>query len=170
MFLCTPPLDSVRDLNFRLAIQTTDKRTDVWSRDFMIYKPCPFDYGLKKFALDPVVVFFSKDVKKSTSVGSSIGWSSCCNFFWNALDPTFVIFLKMTGSSLFISLNGQGWKINSGLWAVVWAGLWEKRGWADYEHLFENIVASAQKSCIEKSGGFFQKNHFFRAKNATVST
>ena len=21
------------------------------------------------------------------------------------------------------------WKINSGLWAVVWAGLWKKRGW-----------------------------------------
>ena len=27
------------------------------------------------------------------------------------------------------------WKINSGLWAVIWAGLWNKRVWADYEQL-----------------------------------
>jgi hypothetical protein len=25
------------------------------------------------------------------------------------------------------------WKINFGLLAVAWAGLWNKRGWADYE-------------------------------------
>ena len=56
-------------------------------------KPCPFGLGLRKFALDPVVV----------------------NFFENALDPTLVIFLtffeKITtiGSSLFISPNGQGY-------------------------------------------------------------
>jgi hypothetical protein len=29
------------------------------------------------------------------------------------------------------------WKINSGLWAVVWAGLWNKRVWADYEQLLK---------------------------------
>jgi hypothetical protein len=28
------------------------------------------------------------------------------------------------------------WKINFGLWAVAWAGLWNKRVWADYEQLF----------------------------------
>ena len=27
------------------------------------------------------------------------------------------------------------WKVNFGLWAVAWAGLWEKRVWADYEQL-----------------------------------
>ena len=27
------------------------------------------------------------------------------------------------------------WKINSGLWSVVWAGLWNKRVWADYERI-----------------------------------
>ena len=32
---------------------------------------CPFEFGLGKFALEPVVVFFSKNVKKITSVGSS---------------------------------------------------------------------------------------------------
>ena len=54
------------------------------------------------------------------------------------------------------------WKINFGLWAVAWAGQWEKGVWADSEQLFwvfffnfsweknENIVASALKSCIEK--------------------
>ena len=31
------------------------------------------------------------------------------------------------------------WKINSGLWAVVWAGLWNKRVWADYEQLFRPV-------------------------------
>ena len=28
------------------------------------------------------------------------------------------------------------WRINFGLWAVAWAGLREKRVWADYEQLF----------------------------------
>ena len=54
------------------------------------------------------------------------------------------------------------WKINFGLWAVAWAGLWNKRVWADYEQLlrpvfslfrvqifFENISGSTIKSCIE---------------------
>ena len=57
------------------------------------------------------------------------------------------------------------WKINSGLWAVVWAGLWNKRVWADYDQLlrpvfslflsqkfffnsFEYTIASALKNCI----------------------
>ena len=28
------------------------------------------------------------------------------------------------------------WKINFGLWADAWAGLWEKGVWADSEQLF----------------------------------
>ena len=32
-------------------------------------KPCPFDLGLRKFALDPTLVNFFKNVKKITSVG-----------------------------------------------------------------------------------------------------
>ena len=61
------------------------------------------------------------------------------------------------------SRNFLIWKINFGLWAVAWAGLWEKGVWADSEQLFwvvfsifhgqkkiENIVVSALKSCIEK--------------------
>ena len=31
------------------------------------------------------------------------------------------------------------WKIDSGLWAVVWAGLWNKRVWVDYEQLLRPI-------------------------------
>ena len=27
------------------------------------------------------------------------------------------------------------WKMDSGQWGVVWAGLWNKRVWADYEQL-----------------------------------
>ena len=30
-------------------------------------------------------------------------------------------------------------KINSGLWAVVWAGLWNRRVWADYEQLLRLV-------------------------------
>ena len=33
------------------------------------------------------------------------------------------------------------WKINSGLWAVVWAGLWKKRVWADYEQLLRPVFS-----------------------------
>ena len=40
-------------------------------------EPCPFGLGLRKFALDPTLVNFFKNVKKFTSVG----WSDTCNFF-----------------------------------------------------------------------------------------
>ena len=33
------------------------------------------------------------------------------------------------------------WKINSGLWAVVWDGLWNKRVWADYEQLLRPVFS-----------------------------
>ena len=38
-----------------------------------------------------------------------------------------------------LSLDFIIWKINSGLWAVVWAGLWNKRVWADYEQLLRPV-------------------------------
>ena len=34
------------------------------------------------------------------------------------------------------------WKINSGLWAVVWDGLWNKRVWANYEQLLRPVFQS----------------------------
>ena len=36
------------------------------------------------------------------------------------------------------------WKINSGLWAVVWAELWKKRGWADYEQHLRTVFSLFQ--------------------------
>ena len=79
------------------------------------------------------------------------------------------------------------WKINSGLWAVVWAGLWNKRVWADYEQLLRPVFSlfRGQKKILKifwkhhsvrteklhwkkvkkkNLGGdnfFFQKNHFY---------
>ena len=35
----------------------------------MNYEPCPFGSGLRKFALDPVVVIFFRNAKKNTSGG-----------------------------------------------------------------------------------------------------
>ena len=33
------------------------------------------------------------------------------------------------------------WKINFGLWAMAWAGLWEKRVWADFEQLLRPVFS-----------------------------
>ena len=88
------------------------------------------------------------------------------------------------------------WKINSGLWAVVWAGLWEKRVWADYEQLLMPVFQTAffftfseskiflffWKHCSIRTETlhrkkvfffldfffYFRKTSFFRAKDATV--
>jgi hypothetical protein len=89
------------------------------------------------------------------------------------------------------------WKINSGLWAVVWAGLWNKRVGADYEQLFRSVFLSfyGQKINLnffwkyfrvrtqklhrikvnksqKKFGQYFLwgKTSFFRAKNLSVNT
>ena len=40
------------------------------------------------------------------------------------------------------------WKINSGLWAVVWAGLWNKRVWADYEQLLRPVFLKLKLKLI----------------------
>ena len=52
------------------------------------------------------------------------------------------------------------WKINFGLWAVAWAGLWEKRVWADYEQLLRPVISlfRGQKNF------FFWKHHSVRTK------
>ena len=45
--------------------------TDSFESVFMLQtlEPCPFEFGLKKFALDPVGFFFFKNAKKVTSGG-----------------------------------------------------------------------------------------------------
>ena len=69
-----------------------------------------------RWCCDPIVViFFETKFFSFSKKIASVGWSSRCNFFWNAVDPTLVIFLTLfekittTGSSLFISTNGQGY-------------------------------------------------------------
>ena len=39
------------------------------------------------------------------------------------------------------SLDFIIWKIYSGLWAVVWTGLWNKRVWADYKQLLRPVFS-----------------------------
>ena len=39
------------------------------------------------------------------------------------------------------SRNFLIWKINFGLWAVAWAGLWEERVWAKYEQLLRSVFS-----------------------------
>ena len=52
-----------------------------------LLKPCPFDLGLRKFALDPVVVIFFQRMSKKVLADPVL-----VNFFWNALDPTLIFF------------------------------------------------------------------------------
>ena len=59
------------------------------------------------------------------------------------------------------------WKINFGLWAVAWAGPWEKGVWADSEQLFWVVFSIFYG---QKKNFISEKPVFFRAKNATVST
>ena len=51
------------------------------------------------------------------------------------------------------------WKINFGLWAVAWAGQWEKRVWADYEQLLRPVFSLFWGQKI-----FFWKHHSVRTE------
>ena len=85
------------------------------------------------------------------------------------------------------------WKINFGLWAMGWAGLWKKKVWADYEQLLRPVfmgkllfilfwkycrvhTEKLHKIKVYKSqkllGSIFYsgKTSFFKAKNLSVST
>ena len=69
-------------------------------------KPCPFEFGLRKFALDLVVVIFFKNVKK---VLDQVHFKKIYNDWIS--QHFFLQFLKKnttTGSSHFLSPNGQG--------------------------------------------------------------
>ena len=54
------------------------------------------------------------------------------------------------------------WKINSGLWAVVWAGLWNKRVWADYEQLLRPVFSLFRGQKILKKS--FWKHYSVRTE------
>ena len=54
------------------------------------YKPCPFEFGLRKFALDPIVVIFFKKCQKNYKC-----WIKCISKNLQRLDqPTLVIFFE----------------------------------------------------------------------------
>ena len=99
------PFYNVDHFKWCATFRTTDKRTDVWSRDFMI------------------------------------------------------------------------WKINSGLWAEVWAGLWNKSVWADCEQLLRPVFSLSwgQKKNLKYFFWIFfcpekVKSKFFRVKYLSVNT
>ena len=52
------------------------------------------------------------------------------------------------------SRNFITWKINFGLWAVAWAGLWEKGVWADSEQLFWVVFSIFRGQKIKKRNLF----------------
>ena len=54
------------------------------------------------------------------------------------------------------------WKVNFGLWAVAWAGLWNKRVWANYEQKLRPVfsVFQSQKNFF----WFFWKHHNVRTE------
>ena len=63
-------------------------------------------------------IFISKKI-------TSVGWSSRCKFFWNALDPTLVIFLT------FFEKNYNNWiKCKLPKFQIKWTGLqWNLDFW-----------------------------------------
>ena len=71
-------------------------------------------------------------------------WKSQCS--WNMMPPPFFIpanvavIIRTTDKRTDVwSRDFIIWKINSGLWAVVWAGMWNKRVWANYEQLLKPV-------------------------------
>ena len=76
------------------------------------------------------------------------------HFCWWKYEKNYVVFVyilqgKMEKNGMNITTDKRRdvwsrdfiiWKINSGLWAVVLAGLWNKRVWADYEQLLRSVL------------------------------
>ena len=57
------------------------------------------------------------------------------------------------------------WKINSELWAVFWAGLWNKRVWADYEQLLRPVFSLFRG---QKKSKFFFENTLMAAMKSRI--
>ena len=73
-------------------------------------EPCPFGLGLRKFALDPVVVIFFQKMSKKLQVLDQVHFKKIYND-WISQHLYFFAFLKKittTGSSHYLSPNGQG--------------------------------------------------------------
>ena len=71
-------------------ITTTGSRANFLSPKPNGQGSCPFEFGLRKFALDPVVVIFFKKCQKNykcwikwiSKKFTTIGSANTCNFFW----------------------------------------------------------------------------------------
>ena len=50
------------------------------------------------------------------------------------------------------------WKINFGLWAVAWAGLWNERVWADYEQFLRPVFSLFRVQKFKKKKIFCKKD------------
>ena len=91
-----------RQNNFLLIFYLWSKRVQLhFKNSFKTTSPVHLNLDLESFFIS----------KKNTSVG----WSNRCNFFWNALDPTLVIFLT------FFEKNYNDW-IKS-FYKSKWTGL-----------------------------------------------
>ena len=69
-----PPAKFLKDFALKyqrssivMSIPKEISRNQVVKRYITMYKACPFEFGLIKFALDPVGEFFSKNVKMCQS-------------------------------------------------------------------------------------------------------
>ena len=66
-----------------MSLTAQKKILSVWKSLLLVglvfnrQKPCPFDLGLRKFALDFVIVFFFKNAKKNTSGGLIMSLEKC---------------------------------------------------------------------------------------------
>ena len=75
VFSETPFFFFVVDWELSLAVEDCGRRSRsiCFFLFFSIYKlrleACPFGSGLRKFTLDPVIVIFSKNIRKITTVG-----------------------------------------------------------------------------------------------------
>ena len=77
--------------------------------------------------------------------------SLTCRLVWNKPSKSAWIFVKCKCPKSFHITDERTdvwppdfiiWKIDYWLWAVVWAGLWNKKVWADYEQLLRPVFLS----------------------------
>merc|ERR1712129_613450 len=88
-----------------------------------------FLFNFYSFITFKFLCFFHLNFRKCTDEVQS-------TFYFTTYYP-FHIMVKCTDKRTDVwSRNFLIWEINFGLWAVAWAGPWEKGVWADSEQLF----------------------------------
>ena len=88
-------MTSVGSSAFKKKLQRLDQPTlvNVFENEKKLISKKNTTIGFK-WSFDPIVViFFEINFFSFSKKNTSVGWSSRCKFFWNALDPTLVIFL-----------------------------------------------------------------------------